>query len=121
MKIQLHKSNRTMNPIIIRILISKLPNPSKIRLVEMFFEESETVLEYWGRVVFVEGEEECYDRFLFFWWEERDWTSFYIITSTLAPFSIEGEREVYTVWYNPIILPRTPKMSFIKWIPSIRR
>jgi hypothetical protein len=59
-----------MNPIIIRILISKLPNPSKIRLVEMFFEESETVLEYWGGVVFVEGEEEGYDRFLFLWWEE---------------------------------------------------
>jgi hypothetical protein len=112
-----------MNPIIIRILISKLPNPRKIRLIKIFFEESETVLEHWGGVVFVEGEEECYDRFLFLWWEERDWTSFYIITSTLAPFSIEGEWEggVRTVWYNPIILPRTPKMSFIKWIPPIRR
>jgi len=65
MEIQLHKSNRTMNPIIIRILISKLPYPGKIRLVEMFLEESETVPEDWGGVVFVEGEEEGYDRFLF--------------------------------------------------------
>jgi hypothetical protein len=112
-----------MNPIIIRIVISKLPNPRKIRLIKIFFEESETVLEHWGGVVLVEGEEECYDIFLFFWWEERDWTSFYIFISTLAPFSIEGEREggVRTVWHNPIILPRAPKMSFIKWIPPIRR
>jgi hypothetical protein len=120
MKIQLHKSNRTMNPIIIRIVISKLPNPRKIRLIKIFFEESETVLEHWGGVVFVEGEEECYDRVLFLGWEERDWTSFFIDISTLAP---EGEREggvKHTVWHNPIILPRTPNMSFIKWIPPIR-
>jgi hypothetical protein len=70
MEVQLHKSNRTMNPIIVRILISKIPYPSKIRLIKMLLKESETVLEYWSGVVFVEGEEECYDRFLFFWWEE---------------------------------------------------
>jgi hypothetical protein len=85
-----------MNPIIIRIVISKLPNPRKIRLIKIFFEESETVLEHWGGVVLVEGEEECYDRFLFFWWEKRDWTSFYIITSTLAPtYFYKGKGDVY--------------------------
>jgi hypothetical protein len=44
-----------MNPIIIRIFISKFPNPGEICLVKVFFEECQAVLEHGGGVVFVES------------------------------------------------------------------
>jgi hypothetical protein len=53
MEIQFHKSNRTMNAIIIRILVSKFSNPREIGLVQMLLEESETVFKNRSGIVFV--------------------------------------------------------------------
>jgi len=54
MEIQLHKSHRAMDSIIIRVVVSEFPNPCKVSLVQVFLEESKTVLQNCFRVVLVE-------------------------------------------------------------------
>lgn len=53
MEIQFHKSNRAMNAIIIRILVSEFSNPREIGVVQMLLEESEPVFKNRSGIVFV--------------------------------------------------------------------
>lgn len=64
MKVELHECHWRVDTIIIWIVISEFPYPSKVSLVEMSFEIRQTVLEDVFRVQFVEGSEQVENVFL---------------------------------------------------------
>jgi hypothetical protein len=75
MKIQFHEGDRTVDPIVIWIIVGVFADPGEISLVEMFLKEGESVFQDGRRVVFVEGEEEHYDFLALCGGEEGDGTA----------------------------------------------
>jgi hypothetical protein len=83
-KVQLQECYWAMYAVVIRIFVSKFPNPSEIRLIEVLFELREAVLEDSFWVVLVESYEEVDNCLLFLWCECRDGAAFYALSAFLS-------------------------------------
>lgn len=64
-----------MNTVIIRILITETANPRKVRLVQVFLEEHEPMIEHWLWIIFIESYKEADDGLLLVWCKFRDWAA----------------------------------------------
>jgi hypothetical protein len=69
-EVELHKSDRRMNTIVVWIFVSELADPGKVRLAKMGLEGPNTVFEDTVRIVFVERFEQTDDVLLLFWREQ---------------------------------------------------
>jgi hypothetical protein len=60
-EIKLHESHRTVDAVIVRVLVFEAAYPGKVRLVEVLSEVLGAMLKHGLRVILVEGPEELDD------------------------------------------------------------